>query len=399
MLGFVYDLREAGIPVSVRYILEFYNAIKKGMASDIDSLFLLARLIFIKRVEHYDLFEQVFAYHFMGAPQGLGAPDWDELLAGKPFQEWLREELESGRLSPEELRTFSTEELLAKFWETLLAQDGEHHGGNRWIGTGGRSPYGHGGLQGGGIRVYGRGLHGTAQKVIGDRRYLNYAEDSSLTNENLRQVLTSMKSLRPMGPESELDVDETIARTAKNGGEIEFVFQREMRNRLKLIVMLDNGGYSMDQYFMLVKTVFQRIRDSFKDVSFYYFHNCIYGTVYRDPVRVHPVKWENLVNQGKHTRLAIIGDANMAPMELMASYGSLDIYSNERKPGIEWLQELRAAFPASVWLNPIRKEDWEYQSTTIHRVGRVFQMEDLTLHGIKNAVAYLNAQGQAFDRM
>jgi uncharacterized protein with von Willebrand factor type A (vWA) domain len=350
-------------------------------------------------VEHYDVFEQVFAYYFFGAGKAPWMPDWEDLLAGKPFQEWLREQIENGAMTPEELRELSNEELLARFWETMLAQRGEHHGGSTWVGTRGRSLYGHSGLKGGGVRVYGRSLHGTAQKVIENRRYLNYGESSPLTNENLRQVLASMKSLRPAGPESELDVDETIARTAKNGGEIEFVFRRELRNRLKLIVLLDNGGYSMDPHFNVVKTVFNRIRDSFKDVQFCYFHNCIYGVVYRDPHRTQPIKWEDLISQGKNTRLIIIGDANMAPAELMAAYGSIDIHFNERKPGQEWLKELRAAFPASLWLNPIRKEHWDRESVTIQRIGRIFHMEDLTLSGIKNAVAYLNAQGQVFDRL
>ena len=218
-----------------------------------------------------------------------------------------------------------------------------------------------------------------------------------LTTENLRQALTALKSLRPSGPATELDVDETIARTARNGGEIELIFRRELRNRLKLIVLLDNGGYSMTPYVPLVKTVFNKIRDLFSDLSYYYFHNCIYGIVYQDAPRAQPVKWDKLVSESKGTRVIIIGDANMAPSELMASLGSLDIYANERKPGLEWLKDLRAAYPASVWLNPILKNHWDRESSTIHLIRRVFHMEDLTLAGIKNGVTYLNIQGQAFD--
>ncbi len=397
MLGFFYALQQAGIPISIKYILEFYRALTKGTASDMDRLFLLARLIFVKRVEHYDAFERVFASYFLGAAQGEAMPDWEELLAGKPFQEWLKEQMEKGLISPEELREFDSEELLKRFWETALAQKEEHHGGNRWVGTKGRSPYGHDGLAGGGVRVFGRGLHGTAQKVIGERRYLNYSDDAPMRNENLRQILASMKSLRPAGPESDLDVDETIARTARNAGEIELVFRRELRNRLKLLVLIDNGGYSMDRYYTLVKTLFNRLGDSCRDVQFYYFHNCIYGTVYRDPPRTEPVKWETLVNQGKFMRLIVIGDANMAPSELMASYGSISIDCTERRPGLDWLKELRTAYPASVWLNPIQRVFWDRESSTIRRIGLIFHMEDLTISGIKNAVAQLNAQGQAFD--
>ncbi len=398
MIGFVYHLRDAGIPVSVRYILEFYRALQQGLARDLDQLFLLARLVFVKRVEFYDVFEQAFASFFLGVGGTTPAVDWEELIAGKPFQEWLQDQLEQGLLTPEAIREFDTEELLARFWETVLDQKGDHHGGNRWVGTRGRSPYGHSGLQAGGIRVYGQSLHGSAQKVIGDRRYINYSDQSNLSNENLRQVLTSMRSLRPLGPETELDIDETIATTARNGGEIELIFRRELRNRLKLFVMLDNGGYSMTPYIPLVKTVFTKLRDMFSDVTFFYFHNCIYGTVYRDPGRTVSVKWETLINENKSTRLILIGDANMAPAELMAAYGSIDMTHTVRKPGKEWLKELKAAFPVSVWLNPIRKTLWPGESSTIQQIGRIFRMEDLTLAGIKEAVSYLNVQGQAYDR-
>jgi uncharacterized protein with von Willebrand factor type A (vWA) domain len=397
MIGFIYALRDTGIPVSVQYILEFYRALKRGLASDMDKLFLLARLIFVKRVEFYDAFEQVFASFFFGAEGAQRLAGWEDLLAEKPFQDWLRDQIESGALTLDQIREFDTDELLARFWETVLAQQSEHHGGNRWVGTRGRSPYGHGGQHPGGIRVHGKSLHHSAQKVIDERRYINYSEKSALTTENLRQALTSLKSLRPSGPETELDIDQTVAQTARNGGEIELIFRRELRNRLKLIVLLDNGGYSMMPYVPLVKTVFNKIRDLFSDLNYYYFHNCIYGTVYEDVYRTSPVKWEKLLNESKSTRVIIIGDANMAPFELMASYGSLDIYNNERKPGIEWLKELRATYPASVWLNPILKDRWDAQSSTIQQIRRVFHMEDLTLAGIKNGVVYLNLQGRVFD--
>jgi hypothetical protein len=247
------------------------------------------------------------------------------------------------------------------------------------------------------MRVHGKGLYGTAQKVIDKRNYINYSERSMLSAENLRQVLTSLKSLRPVGPPSELDVDETIAQTAKNGGEIELVFRRELRNRTQLVVLLDNGGYSMMPYIPLVRTIFNNIRGLFRDVKFYYYHNCIYGEVYQDPPRTQPLAWEKLLSEATHTRMILIGDANMAPAELMAAYGSLGVTSTERKPGWEWLQELKNAFPASIWLNPITKDRWGFESPTIRHIQRIFQMEDLTLGGIKNAVQYLNIRGQAFD--
>lgn len=392
ILSFVQQLRQAEIPISVRYILEFYRGLQSGLAPDLDRLFLLARLIFVKKVEHYDAFERIFAGFFLGkTPRQM--PDWEEVFAGKPFEEWLRDQLLHGGISEEELQTCDMEELLKRFWETLLKQTGPHHGGGTWIGTGGTSPFGHSGYGGGGIRVYGRGLHGTARKVIDNRNYINYSGKSPLTRENLSHVLASLKNLKRSGPESELDVDETIARTAKNGGEIELVFAREFRDRLKLIVLLDNGGYSMVPYLELVKSVFGKIRDHFRDLNYYYFHNCLYGAVYQDVARTHAVPWDAFVCRGKDTHLIIIGDANMAPFELAAVNGSLYIQTGDRRPGREWLKELRAAFPASVWLNPIPKERWSMESVTIKQISNIFPMEDLTLDGIKNAVQILIRPG------
>lgn len=337
MLSFIRQLREAEIPISLRHILEFYSGLQKGLAPDLDRLFLLARLVFIKKVEHYDAFERVFASFFLGQiPWQM--PDWEEVFEGKPFQEWLREQLANGNISVDELRTYGTEELLKRFWETLLKQREQHNGGATWIGTGGRSPFGHSGSAGGGIRVYGKGLHGTAQKVIDKRSYINYSERSPLARENVKQVLASLKNLKRSGPETELDIDETIARTAKNGGEIELVFARELRDRLKLIVLLDNGGYSMHPYIELVKSVFGKIRDQFKDLKYYYFHNCVYGAVYRDMARTRDIPWESFVCEGNDTHLMIIGDANMAPFELSAANGSLYIQPGDRRPGREWLK-------------------------------------------------------------
>lgn len=399
MVGFVYALMDAGIPVSVRYLLDLYRGVQSGLARNLDQLFLLSRLIFVKRVEHYDVFEQVFASCFLGANPAGSIIAREDLLTSKPFQEWLQDQVDQGKLTSEAIQELDTEDLLARFWETVLAQRGEHRGGNRWVGTRGASPYGHSGRAPGvGIRFHGRGIHGTARKVIGARRFLNYSEKSTLRAENLRQALSSLISLRPIGPEADLDVDETIARTARNGGEIELVFRRELRNRLKLVVLMDNGGYSMTPYIPLVRTLFHHLGGLFADVRFRYFHNCLYGVVFRNAARTEPVNWERFIGEGPATRVIVVGDANMAPAELMASYGSLDIFTTQRRPGIEWLRELKAAYPVSVWLNPLDKERWRTESPSIAMIGRVFHMEDLTLAGIRNAVSTLNLQGQFFDR-
>jgi uncharacterized protein with von Willebrand factor type A (vWA) domain len=390
-LPFFYQLRDQGIPISLRYILEFYQALEKGLAPDLDRLFILMRLIFIKKIEHFDGFEQAFAAYFFGA-EGDDIPRFSqEVWEDKGFRRWLEEELAKGSLPDDALERLSLPELLQRFWEVAMEQRGKHRGGHTWVGTGGTSAFGHSGGDREGIRVYGDGTHGSALKVIESRRYVDYAASATLRAENLRQILAALKHMAPAGPPTELDVDETIDRSCRNGGEIELVFRRELRDRIQLVVLLDNGGASMRPYLDLVKLVFGLMRDQFKDLDYYYFHNCVYGCVYCDPQRLTPFPLHHLVRRDPETRVIIIGDANMAPAELMLSNGAVDYFSKVRVPGRDWLAQIRNHFAHSVWLNPIPRSRWPGESQTIQQIGEIFPMEDLTLAGIRRAVEWLNS--------
>ncbi|MGD8988862.1 MAG: hypothetical protein PVH57_11930 [Syntrophobacterales bacterium] len=390
-LPFFYQLRDQGIPISLRYILEFYQALEKGLAPDLDRLFILMRLIFIKKIEHFDGFEQAFAAYFFGA-EGDDIPRFSqEVWEDKGFRRWLEEELAKGSLPDDALERLSLPELLQRFWEVAMEQRGKHRGGHTWVGTGGTSAFGHSGGDREGIRVYGDGMHGSALKVIESRRYVDYAASATLRAENLRQILAALKHMAPAGPPTELDVDETIDRSCRNGGEIELVFRRELRDRIQLVVLLDNGGASMRPYLDLVKLVFGLMRDQFKDLDYYYFHNCVYGCVYCDPQRLTPFPLHHLVRRDPETRVIIIGDANMAPAELMLSNGAVDYFSKVRVPGRDWLAQIRNHFAHSVWLNPIPRSRWPGESQTIQQIGEIFPMEDLTLAGIRRAVEWLNS--------
>jgi uncharacterized protein with von Willebrand factor type A (vWA) domain len=390
-LPFFYQLRDQGIPVSLKYVLEFYQALEKGLAPDLDRLFLLMRLIFVKKVEHFDVFEQTFAAYFLGA-EGVevtrfSRQEWENTL----FRRWLEEEIDKGSLPDDALERLSLTELLQRFWEVALEQRGEHQGGATWIGTGGTSHFGHSGGDQEGIRVYGDSLYGSALKVIEGRRYVDYAASATLRAENLRQVLAALKHMAPAGPLTELDVDETIDQSCRNGGEIELVFRRELKDRIQLMVLLDNGGASMRPYLDLVKLVFGLMRDQFKDLDYYYFHNCIYGCVYSDPQRSTPYPIYQMLRRDPETRVIIIGDANMAPAELMLSDGAIDYFSKVRVPGRDWLWQVRNYFGHSVWLNPIPRNRWPQESQTIYQIGEIFPMEDLTLAGIRRSVEWLNS--------
>jgi hypothetical protein len=389
-IRFFYLLRDRGIPVNLQQVLEFYQALEKGLARDLDQLFIVMRLIFVKKVEYFDAFEQAFAFYFLEANGDGTGPFPRQLWGQKAFREWLADEVGTAQLTDEVLERLPLDELLRRFLEVADRQRGRHRGGHTWIGTRGSSPFGHSGTGSEGIRVYGDSGHLSAAKVIDSRRYVDYAGGATLRGETVRQALAALKHMVPAGPATELDVDETIDRSCRNGGDIDLVFRKTLRDRVQVIVLLDNGGASMRPYVDLVKLVFDQVRDQFRDLDYYYFHNCIYGCVYTDPRRLSPYPVHQLLRRDPETRILIIGDANMAPAELLLSNGAIDYFSQVKVPGREWLQQIRAHFTHSVWLNPIQRHQWASESATIRLVGQIFPMESLTLAGVRQAVEWLN---------
>ncbi|HEX2642028.1 MAG TPA: hypothetical protein VHU81_03480 [Thermoanaerobaculia bacterium] len=389
---FVYRLRDYGVPASLTDTIDFYKGLEKGLAPDLDSLFLFARLCFVRRVEHMDPYERAFAFHFYGLDIPAVAEGDPELFYTKQFREWLQEAIRNGELPPTATWSFSPEELMKRFWETLRQQMEEHHGGSKWIGTGGNSPFGHSGNAQGGMRVMGEGKNRAALKVIGERRYVDYSDSNTLKGDNLRQALASLKNLVPSGPRDQLDVDATVYQSARNGGEIDLVFRRDLLDRIEIVVLIDNGGTSMLPFVQLTRLLFGKIRDRFKRCDTYFFHNTIYGTVFKDDRRVQGLPTAELLRRNPDTRLLVIGDAAMAPEELLYPRGSISGWVDDHEPSLVWLQRLRDRFTHSVWLNPVPKDAWSatYGRTTIQRIGEVFRMEDLTLGGIKKAVEFLN---------
>jgi uncharacterized protein with von Willebrand factor type A (vWA) domain len=389
---FILRLREYGVPVSLTDAIDFYKGMERGLAPDLDSLFLFARLSFVRRVEHMDAYERAFAFHFYGMDLPRVAEGDPELLDTPQFREWLKAAVRQGELPPHAMWTFPPDELMKRFWETMRKQTEAHQGGSRWIGTGGNSPFGHSGNASGGVRVFGEGGKGSALKVIGERRYIEYSDDKSLSHANLSQALASLKSLKPAGPRDELDLDATIHESARNGGEIDLVFRRALLDRIEVILLIDNGGSSMIPHVALTRLLFAKVRDRFKRRDTYFFHNTIYGTVYKDAQRRLPLPVEKLLQRSPETRLLILGDASMAPEELLYPGGAITWGIHDAEPSLRWLERLRDRFRHSVWLNPIPKENWPeaYGRTTLKRIGEVFRMEDLNLSGIKRAVDWLN---------
>lgn len=391
-IDYFYKLKDAGIPVSPTSFLTLHKALGSGLINSLNEFYTASRAILVKSERYFDLFDQIFAHYF----EGTQMPDQEgfeiDEMARNLLDAWLKDPktiAETFGIDEAELSKFSPEELIEYFKARLKDQTGEHHGGNRWIGTGGTSPVGHSGHHPGGMRVGGVSRNKSAVKVALERRYKDYSTGGPLTQAMIGEALKRLRNMVPSGPKDKLDMDATIYQTMRNGGEIEIIFNRCMKDRLKVILAIDNGGWSMDPYIQIVQTLFDYARSQFKDLKTYFFHNTIYDVLWEDPARYRrPVRVDELALRDPETRLIIVGDASMAPYELMAREGSLYIGERSGQPGIERLKLLAKTFSHCVWLNPVSSRMWDY-TQTISMIRRIFPMYELSLDGLDMAVLKL----------
>ena len=389
---FFYLLRDVGIPVSPTSFLRLQKALSMGLITSVDGFYTAARSILVKSERYFDLYDQVFAHHFEGAE--LKEPEEFELseVARAMLEQWLKDPegmAEALGVDEEDLKKLSPEELLQYFLDRLKEQTEEHHGGSKWIGTGGTSPVGHSGYHPGGMRVGGVSRNKSAVKVAMDRRYRDYSQEGPLTQAQMGEALKRLRNMVPSGPRDVVNIDETIYQTMKNAGEIENIFDRRLKDRLKVILAIDNGGWSMDPYIEMVQTLFNYARAQFKELKTFFFHNTIYDYLWEDPARFRkPYKVDELVRRDPETRFIIVGDASMAPYELMATDGSIHIEERTMKPSYERLQFIADTFPSSVWLNPKMAVEWPY-TRTINAIREIFPMFELTIDGLEESVGYL----------
>lgn len=394
-IEFFYKLKETGIPVSPTAFLTLHRALAKGLISSLDDFYTASRSILVKSERYFDLFDQVFAHHFKGAEM----PDYEgyelDEMARALLETWLQNPkvlADALGIDASELKKLSPEELIEYFKERLKEQTEAHHGGAKWIGTGGTSPVGHSGYHPGGMRVGGIGRNKSAVKVAMDRRYKDYSLQGPLTQSMIGEALKRLRNLIPVGPKDQVNIDATIYQTMKNAGEIEIVFDRDLRDRLKVILAIDNGGWSMDPYVMVVQTLFDYTRAQFKDIKTYFFHNTIYGTLWKDPARYRQsFKIDEFARFDPDTRFIVVGDASMAPYELMATDGSIHLEERSGKRSIDCLKFIADTFRHSVWLNPIPGNMWGY-TQTISAIAGVFPMFELSIDGLEKAVARLMAK-------
>ncbi|MCG3172517.1 MAG: hypothetical protein GMKNLPBB_00670 [Myxococcota bacterium] len=383
--GFFLHLREQGLPVSITEYMTLVEALRQGLhGSTLMGFYHLARMTLVKSEAHYDSFDVAFSAYFGGIE--TSGEQADKVL------EWLANPKALPELTPEQLaalKALSTPELRELFEQRLREQKERHDGGNKWIGTGGTSPFGHSGVNPAGIRVGGEGGGQSAVQVATERRFREYRRDVILDTRQISTALRKLRILTRDGLREELDLDETVDKTCRDGGEIDLVFRPERKNRVHLMLLMDVGG-SMDPYARLCSQLFSAAHaaNHFKDFKYYYFHNCVYETLYEDvSVWKGPPTGEVLSALKPEYRVILLGDAYMHPGELTDRGGSIYYHHNNALPGIEWLKKIRARFERAVWLNPKPPRTWGAPS--IELVRDVFPMFPLTVDGLDGAMKAL----------
>ena len=392
-LEFFYLLRARGLDVSINEWMTLVEALDKGLAkASLTGFYHLCRSILIKTESDYDKFDQVFAEYFKGVETPEDLPE--------EFWKWLEEgdiERALDDLGDKELFAKELDELLRMFEERIKEQKERHDGGNYWIGTGGTSTMGRGGYNPAGIRVGGRSRHKTALQVAGERNFKDFREDTILDIRSFQMAFRKLRqySSRVDGQERVLDVDKTVDETCDNGGLLSLAYEKPRKNTVKVLLLIDSEG-SMLPYSRLCNRLFQAVSRSnhFKDLKIYYFHNAIYDQLYTPP---HCKMRDSVETTWVFNRLdsdykvIFVGDAAMAPSELYRPGGNAIIGLFNRETGMEWFQKFKKRFKKQIWLNPIEKKSWEwtYGAQTIHDIGQVFPMFELTLDGLEKGIKKL----------
>lgn len=384
-IRFFYLLKANKVPVSLNEWLTLMEALENGFADcNLNRFYTLARAILIKSESYFDIFDQCFLHFFKGATEPSAIDDdINDWLNRTPLEKFFsKEELA-------QLQALSPEELKKLFEERLKEQTEAHNGGNRWIGTGGTSPFGHGGHHPTGMRVGGQSGNRSAIKIASERKFRNYRHDLTLDIRQIQVALKKLRDLRRFGQPLELDIEGTIDQSCRNGGDIDLIFHAPKKNQTKILLMMDVGG-TMDPYAELVSRLFSAAHSSthFKDFKFFYFHNCVYSRVYQDIERRDPIPVADILNKyNPDYKLIMIGDAWMSPYELYYDNGIIDFHSREPTPGIRWLQRLEDHFDKTVWLNPEPIRYWA--ADTISAIRNIFPMYPLTLQGLQDAIQKL----------
>jgi uncharacterized protein with von Willebrand factor type A (vWA) domain len=386
--SFVDELRAAGIPASMKEHLTLLEAMDADIiGASPEEFYYLARATFVKDEGLLDRFDQVFGKVFKGLETSYGA---DQVPVP---EEWLKKVAEL-YLTPEQMAEIkalgSWEEIMAALKQRLEEQQGRHQGGSKWIGTGGTSPFGNSGYNPEGVRIGGEGRQGRALKVWDQRAFRNLDNKVELGTRNIKVALRRLRRFAREGAAEELDLDATIDGTARKGW-LDISMRPERHNAVKLLLFLDVGG-SMDPHIKLCEELFSAATSEFKNLEFFYFHNCPYETVWKDNRRRTSERiptWDLLHKYGHDYKLVLVGDASMSPYEITHAGGSVEHYNEET--GATWLQRLTTTYPAAIWLNPVPEQYWNYTSSIqVVRTLMRDRMYPLTLEGLDEAMRTLS---------
>lgn len=402
-----YTLRTYGVPVSTRELLDLNAALDKGLMrqphpdfpedrdlwyfASREDMYRLIKLCMVKDERHFDKFDRAMADYF----EGVDSLDLDELMAKLTDipKEWLELKLDPKNLTEEQRRLLkkygSLEELMKALEERLKEQKERHQGGSKWVGTGGSSPFGAYGDHPEGVRVGGESRKRSAVKVWEQRKYRDLDDDKQLGTRQLQMALRNLRQFARTGSADELDVKETIKRTAQKGV-LDIHMQPERRNRVKVLMLFDVGG-SMDIHIEALEKLFSAAKNEFKTLEFYYFHNCLYDFVWKNNQRRHAERtptMELLQKYGREYRVIFVGDASMSPYELFSVGGSVEYMNAE--PGAVWLKRVTDHFDKVAWLNPEDPAYWNY-THTIGEIKKLMEghMYPMTLHGVEEMTGYL----------
>ncbi|MGK2912427.1 MAG: vWA domain-containing protein [Sphingobium sp.] len=385
--SFLDELRAAGIPAGVKEHLVLLEALERdAIARRPEEFYYLARATFVKDEALFDRFDQVFSKVFKGLESNYGVAKADIP------EEWLRAIAEK-YLSPEEMEKIKSlgdwDEIMETLKKRLEEQHGRHQGGNKWIGTGGTSPYGNGGYNPEGVRIGGQSTHKRALKVWEQREFRNLDNEKELGTRNIKIALRRLRRFAREGAADELDLDATIRGTARQGW-LDIQMRAERRNAVKLLLFLDVGG-SMDPFITMVEELFSAATAEFKNLEFFYFHNCLYEGVWKDNRRRFAERtptWDILHKYGHDYKVVFVGDAAMSPYEITHPGGSVEHFNEEA--GAAWLHRITNTYPATVWINPNPEKHWGYsQSTKVIRDLLNDRMYPLTLAGLDEAMREL----------
>ena len=389
LIDFFSALRKAQVPVTIKELLVLIEALdRKLVFASLDDFYLLARLCLVKDEKYFDRFDRAFGGYFHGLQQLEG------FMQALIPDDWLRQELK--RLySEEEMAKIESQGGLDKLLETLKKrleeQQGRHAGGSKWIGTGGTSPFGHGGYNPEGIRIGGESRHKRALKVWEKRQFRDLDDGVELGTRNIKVALRKLRKFARSGAAEELDLDDTISCTARNAGFLDIKMVPERHNAVKVLLFLDVGG-SMDPYIRECEQLFSAVRSEFKHLEYFYFHNCVYEKVWRSNQRRFSETTPTLDllhTYGRDYRVIFVGDAAMSPYELMAENGSVEHWNQE--PGQLWLQRIIDTWEKVIWLNPGEPEYWKYTSSTQQiRQQLEGRMYPLTLAGLDAGIGNLS---------